>query len=223
MRTLRTIIRATALVVILSPAAYGRDMAGKFGITPQLGPVIPAGEYGDRREVGFVYGLDVEYFPRNNLSLGVRLFHKGFPHTGGVVWAQFGLGDDEDIWPIDGLGVQAKYYRAASPFTDVFGRLSFLLCRMEFPTYRWDYVGDMVNESGRESETSSGLEIGVGLSRHLSKRISFYSEFEYSLLFTKGLFITKEPAPPWIGYSCWYNAQMVAIKTGLTFYFGGTK
>ena len=208
---------------MLSSAAHGREMAGKIGITPQIGLVIPAGEFGDERSIGFKYGVDLEYFVTDNVSLGLRLFHGGFPVGGDLVRTHFGFRHSDNYWPIDGLGVQAKYYQTVTPFTDIFGRIGFLLSRIEFPIHRRNCLFDCEPWYSRETASSAGLEMGFGISRHLSSRFAFYGEVEYSLLFTKGLLIEKEPTTLWYSYNCSYNTQMVAIKTGLTFYFGGTK
>lgn len=222
MRTLRTIIRAATLVAILAAAAHGRDMAGKIGITPQLGLIIPAGELGEQRDIGVKQGLELEYFVTDNVLLGLRWFHDGFPNRGALARTHFSFGHCDKCWPINGLEVQAKYYRQATPFTDIFGRIGFLLSRIEFPIHRRNCLFDCEPWYSRETATSAGLEAGIGISRHLSKHFAVYGEVEYSLLFTKGLEIKKEPTAIWYGYSCWYNTQMVAIKTGLTFYFGGS-
>lgn len=214
MRTQAVILTVVACGVLLTTVAHGREMAGKIGITPQFGLVIPASDYADGQGIGSTHGLELEYFYTNNLSLGLRLFYDRFAGAG-----SFSNDDDDDIWPIYGLGGQAKYYRAASRLTDVFGRLSFVLCRMELPIHQSIWAFDRTSTG--EMATSTGMEAGFGITRHLSRRLSFSSEIEYSLLFTRGIRIEKEPSTLWHNYNCSYNTQTVAVKLGLTFYFGG--
>lgn len=219
MRTLVTVFRVAVIVVILAAAAQGREMAGKIGITPQVGIVIPAGEFGEDQAIGHGYELDVEYFLRNNLSIGVRAFHTRLPNANGAFWNQAGFGYDEDIWPIEGFGAHMRYHRAVTPFTDVFGRLGFVLCRMDFPINQPYWAIDP--QGSRETKTCPSISLGAGLLRYLSTRFAFYGELEYKLHFTKGLRIEREPAELWGNYDVWFNAQTVAIKMGLTLYLGG--
>jgi hypothetical protein len=219
MRTLVNVFRAAVIVVVLAAAAHGREMAGKIGITPQIGLVKSIGEFSERQDLGFAYELAVEYYVSSKASVGLQLFHVDFNTTGDP----YPSSPTANTWPIDGLGVQAKYTVAATPFTDIFARVGFVLNDMEFPIHGWDVIGDLVSRSSRVSKTSAGFETGIGLSQYISKYFSFYGEIEYSLLFTKGVSITKEPATTWIAYDCPYNAQMAAIKMGLTFYLGGAK
>ena len=217
MQTLVIAFRAVVILVILAAAAHGREMAGKIGITPQIGLLKSAGEFSERLDLGLCYGLVMEYHVSGKASVGLQLSHEDFNTTG----EPYPSSSTVDTWPIDGLGVQAKYTVAAMPFTDVFARVGFVLNDMEFPILGWDVIGDLVSRSSRVSKMAAGFETGIGLSRHLSKRFAFYGEIEYSLLFTKGMSITKEPATTWIAYDCAYNAQMAAIKMGLTLYLGG--
>jgi hypothetical protein len=209
-----------AIVVILAAAAHGREMSGKIGITPQWGLIIPIDDDGNHRDIGFKHGLELEYFITNNVSLGLLLFRDVFPAGADLLRTHFGFRNDDDNWPIYGLAAQAKFSCVATSYTDVFGRLGFALARAEFYIDRpWGL--EWWPETVKETETFPELEVGFGISRHLSPRFAFYTEIEYSLLFTKGVRVEKEPIDDWYSYTYAYNIQMAAIKMGLTFYLGG--
>lgn len=222
MRTLAIILRVAALVTLMAGFAHGREMAGKIGITPQIGLDIATGELLDHRRVGYKHELDIEYFYNNNVSVGLKFFYEHFEDDGINIFPEPSSLNNKNTWPIYGLGAQAKYFLAATPYTDVFGKLGVIVGKMDTPVYRWEWEWENLSRHEKKM-TAPGISAGAGLSRHISKILAVQGEFEYNLLFTKGKKFHDESGYTGYDDTCRDNAQWFAIKLGLMFYLGAAK
>lgn len=221
MPNIRTLLVVAVLSLMGNGTAHGREMAGKIGITPRLGINIPTGEFLSPRGLGYSHGLELEYFYANNAALALRVFYDYYSTTNDNTIPESVFRDSYYTWPVYGLGAHIKYFLTATPYTDVFGEIGFLLGQMETPIYSWrSEWGDSYRH---EKITSAGFSAGTGLSRHLSRLLAVHGNFAYNLLFTKGKRLIDESWYPGYHDTCDYNAQWLAVRLGLTFYLGGGK
>lgn len=222
MRVLSTILRIVVLCVLLAVTAHGREMAGKFGITPKLGLDVATGEFLDQRRIGYQQELEIEYFYTNSLSIGLKFLYANFNDDNAPLCPEQVIFNSGDAWPVYGVGTQGKYFLAATPYTDVFGGVGILVAKIENPVSdsRWNWDSSTWNT---KQITAPGVSAGTGMSRHLSRLLAVHINIEYNLLFTKGIKLNEDPG--YTGYydCCRDNAQWFAIKLGLTFYLGGAK
>lgn len=232
MRVAKVALAALALVFAMIGTATAQGVAGKIALTPQVGLVVPTGDFSSTDEnedsegltaglatVGFALGGSADYFFTDNFAAGASFIYDRF----GLDTDEF-VEEDETVdvsgnWTITRFGGHVKYLLMPDSPTSAVARAGVFFGKPKATISGSE--GGITVEMDIDVDMALGLELGVGVTHTFSENMAFFGEVGFAHLMTDGKNVELPAGTITLNTDSEINLQWFGVKGGLTFFVGG--
>jgi len=225
MRLVKVLLAVFMMTVIVTGTASAQEVTGKIGLTPQLGLVMPTGDFGDTyvelpATAGFAGGFSVEYFLNENIAFGGKFMYDRFGMDTETAEEEYPTIDWDGNWTIIEFGAFVKYTFTPNSPTRFFGRVGFIMGKVDGKLE--GSQGGVSADAEIDISSALGLEGGIGVMHLINETTGIFGEIGLTHLMTDG----KDAEIGVPGASSMVaemdmNTQWLAIRGGVTFLVGG--
>jgi hypothetical protein len=214
MRVTRTVLIAALSAILGFSAASAQDeMAGKIGVGPVIGALMPiqylkSDEGGGYASAGFAGGVFAEYFINDDISVGGKFMYDRFG-------TDYPGADVSGNWTMMEFGVFGRCQFMKGKPTRPYARAGLLMGKAKLKT-----------ENGAEVESdvaiAPGAELAGGVIHKLQENVSLFGEVNWTALATDGKDVDVTTDGTDSGtIEAEKHLQWVGIKAGVIIFLGG--
>jgi opacity protein-like surface antigen len=227
------VLTATVMILAAGGSASAQDLTGKIGFVPELGLLMPMGDFGSKdstaeenmdvgyAKTGFGFGGALEYYFSSNLALGGKFFYNRF----GFDTADFEEGTPSEIdwdahWKVIQYGAYLKYVFTPESQTKVFGRAGVIFGKPK-ATITGSYAG-VSADAELEVDSAVGFDAGFGIMHMTDESIGISLAVDLNYLSTDGKDVTLTAADETMTVETNFSTMWVGLKVCGVFLFGGS-
>ncbi len=226
MKLVKVVLAIAALASLLSSGAVAQEMKGKFAVTPQIGVVIPTGDFSSTEDdepagfakAGFAGGVTGEYYITDQFAAGLTVFYNRFGRdTEDIEDASPGVNIDAN-WTILQAGVHGKYLFTEGKEVKPFGKAGVMLGKADQSLSASESGVSIDGET--DVAMSLGIELALGILYEVSPDVFIFGEAGYNMLMTDGADADITVLNVTETGEVLINMNWIGIKGGVTFLFG---
>lgn len=226
MRRMMLGVLISAVILLCVSPIYALELKGRLAITPQVGRIIPDGNFTSGRvdtslgsvKTGIGMAFDAEYYIFEKFSLGINLFYNYFGQETKDYRRLYPTIQFNGHWTVKGIQGFVRYIFATREQTRYYVRAGLISGKVTGKIEAT--AGTTFARIKSEVATATGWAGAVGFLHNVSPRTGLFSEVCYSHLDTQGKDTKVTIVDRVVSDEGIVNTRWLAIRAGITVFIG---